>query len=155
MPTSGELPASGSKPTAAITSCALLRRSHIQWRSHPTVPICIGHSAFTVAIQAANGAMAMSRQRRLHLAVNGAIPISDRCNDGDEQTATITSCCKLKMQCVRHAIYECLRTISFVHIGHSVFTVAIPSYCPNLYWPQCIYSGDSILLSQGVHCHQK
>ena len=23
------------------------------------------------------------------------------------------------------------------------------------YWPQCIYSGDSILLSQGVHCHQK
>ena len=24
-----------------------------------------------------------------------------------------------------------------------------------LYWPQCIYSGDSILLFQGVHCHQK
>ena len=23
---------------------------HLQWRSHPTVPICIDHSAFTVAI---------------------------------------------------------------------------------------------------------
>ena len=37
----------------------------------------------------------MSRQRRLHLAVNGdermPLPFSDSCNDGDEQTATITS----------------------------------------------------------------
>ena len=42
-------------------------------------------------------------------------------------------------------------------IGYSAFTVAIPSYCPNLYCPQCIYSGDPILLSQfvlaTVHLH--
>ena len=40
-----------------------------------------------------NGVL-VSRQRRLYLAVDSAIPISDRCNDGDEQTATIASCCR-------------------------------------------------------------
>ena len=64
----------------------------------------------------------------------------------ENPTAAITSCSQ-RLRSYVEVIVLC--------IGYSAFTVAIPSYCPNLYWPQCIYSGDSILLSQGVHCHQK
>ena len=40
---------------------------------------------------------------------------------------------------MRHAIYEYLRTTCFVHIGHSAFTVAIPSYCTK----ECFLTGVS------------
>ena len=79
--------------------------------------------------------MALSRQRRLHLAVNGAIPISDRCKDGDE-----TMPLPFSDRC-----NDGDETMP-LPFSDSAFTVAIPSY-----WAMRAFLHKHLAPTLGIH----
>ena len=101
--------------------------------------------------------MAMSSQRRLHLAVDGAISISDMCNDGVEQTATITSCCKLKIIVIISIIINIITmppcVAMWLQVSPSVFPFRLSTLRPQ--WdPMDPYGCSALIAPSGAKQRQ-